>query len=278
MTLTGGLFASIVRICTGDGGTNDLEAYRASCDAETAAQILVDTKLKVTGNLQNYNGTTPEIVNGTDITILEEGSSQDEPALVTGTLAQLFADTAGNYKQKYQVTGYVTNWYNDNTNGTEYGNFYLADTENGSPEYLIYGATSNSGSLTWDGGAGSYQFTNPKDFLTATLTKKITIGSEVTMLLTRADHTQEGVTTPEAKGIVTAVTGQTVEPTELGTTLIIEPSYLGINDKTSTNNPIIEETTLTATDKPCGRRRPGDWRPPGPRRRSSRPSRRSSSA
>ena len=230
------------------GGTNDLEAYRATCDATTAAKVLVGAKLKVTGNLQNYNGTTPEIVNGKNITILEEGTSVEEPTLVTGTLADLFANTAGNYKQKYQVTGYVTNWYGDNTDGTEYGNFYLADTENGSPEYLIWGATSKSDALVWDGGAGSYQFTNPKDFLTATLTKKIAIGSQVTMLLTRADHTESGVTTPEAKGIVTAATGGNVEPTELGTTLLIEPSYLDINDTSSTNNPIIEETTLTATD------------------------------
>ncbi len=227
------------------GGTNDLQAFRAACDATTAAKILVDTKLKVTGYLQNYNGSTPELVNGSDVTILEEGTSYEEPALVTGTLAQLFADTTGNYKQRYQVTGYVTKWYGENTDATKYGNFYLADTENGSPEYLIWGATSKSDALAWNGGVGEYYFTNPQDFLTASLTKKIGIGSEVTMILTRADHTDESGTTIEAKGIVTAATA--AEPTELGETLLIEPSYLGINDIVNTN-PITTETTLSASD------------------------------
>ena len=227
------------------GGTNDLEAYRAACDATTAAKILVDTKLKVTGYLQNYNGSTPELVNGSDVTILEEGTSYEEPALVTGTLSQFFADTAGNYKQRYQVTGYVTSWYDTNTDGTEYGNFYISETEDGATEYLIWGATSKASALAWDAGTGEYYFSNPKDFLTASLTKKINIGSQITMILTRADYTNEGVTTPEAKGIVTNVVA---EPTELGETLLIEPEYLGIQDTSSTVDPITAETTLTASD------------------------------
>lgn len=127
----------------------------------------------------------------------------DEPALVNGTVAQFMADTAGNYKQRYQVTAVVTRWVDGKTDGQKYGNFYISD-DNGTTELYVYGATATEGKLVW--GTDSYSFSNPQDFLTNATTSQITIGTQVTMILTRCDYTaKDGTVTIEGQGIVTAV-------------------------------------------------------------------------
>ena len=188
-------------------GTPTLDAFKIKCSQEIGLKVLKDAQLTVTGNLKNYGGTYEVINNSgvaTPITILQEaGAEYPEPALVTGQeLSDLFANTDGNYKQLYQVTGVVSAWYNTNTDGTKYGNFYLQEPGDTSTSYLIYGATATADRLIWNSGAGNYVFSNPQDFLTNETTKNIVIGDTVTMKLTRCDYNS----TLEAQGIVVSVT------------------------------------------------------------------------
>ena len=128
------------------------------------------------------------------------------PALITGQdLSDLFDDNNGNGKQLYEITGIVSAW-KEGTDGTQFGNFYLQEEGDTEHSYLIYGATATDTSLTWSGTQAKFVFTNPKDFLTDTLTSDITIGDTLTMQLTRCDYTPSGgTTTKEACGIVTDV-------------------------------------------------------------------------
>jgi len=124
--------------------------------------------------------------------------SYPQPELVKGTIAQFIADTAGNGKQYYEITGEVTAWASGKTDGTKYGNFYLKQDE---AEVYIYGASA-TGALEWDSEKGAFKkFSNPQDFLTNELTSTIVIGSKVTMLVTRCDYNG----TIEGNGVVTAV-------------------------------------------------------------------------
>ena len=143
-----------------------------------------------------------------------------EPSTITGqTLSAFFADSAGNGKQRYEVTGVVSSWYQSNSDGTQYGNFYVQEQGNTSVSYLIYGATATSSALAWVGLQGSFVFTNPRDFLTDPTTSAIKIGDIVTMELTRNDH--QG--TLQGCGIITnvveGVTPDYPEPALIETTL-----------------------------------------------------------
>ena len=188
-------------------GTPTLDAFKIKCSQAIGIKVLKDAQLTVTGNLKNYGGTYEVINNSgvaTPITILQEaGTEYPEPALVTGQeLSDLFANTDGNYKQLYQVTGVVSAWKDGESNGTKYGNFYLQEPGNTSTSYYIYGATATADRLIWNSGAGNYVFSNPQDFLTNETTKNIVIGDTVTMKLTRCDYNS----TLEATGIVVSVT------------------------------------------------------------------------
>ena len=148
----------------------------------------------------DYQG-TPEATG--IVTHVEKGTAPviPEPSMVTGEeLSDLFADTSGNGKQLYEVTGVVSAW-KTGTDGTKYGNFYLQEEGDTSTSYYIYGATATASALSWDTASGVYVFTNPQDFLTDNLTKDIAIGDVVTMRLTRCDYNS----TPEAQGIVVSV-------------------------------------------------------------------------
>lgn len=219
-------------------GTPTLEAFKIKCSQEIGLKVLKDAQLTVTGNLKNYGGTY-EVINNTGvatpITILQEaGTNYPEPSLVTGEdLSDLFANTDGNGKQLYQVTGVVSAWYSTNTNGTKYGNFYLQEPGNTSTSYLIYGATATASALVWNSGAGNYVFTNPQDFLTDTLTKDIAIGDTVTMKLTRCDYNS----TPEAQGIVVSVSH--------APTISVSPATLQLTENGSTG-------TITASPENAG--------------------------
>jgi|GEM_PF-3258368 len=206
-------------------GTTDLTVYGSTADA---------TKLVWNGVSAKYEFTNPQDFMTTDLTndssvgdtvevkfvryfhssklnaqgiILSvtpgETPEIPEPEMVTGKkLSDLFADTAGNGKQLYEVTGVVSRWKDGtSTDATEYGNFYLKESLDSDTEYYIYGATADATKLVWGSASGVYGFSNPKDFLTNEVTKDVVIGSTLTMRLTRCDYK----TTLEANGIVVSV-------------------------------------------------------------------------
>ena len=176
-------------------------------------ELNYQAKVVVQARIKNYHKTyeTNVLVSVTKDETETGGAwpNYPEPELIKNqTLADLFNDTHGNYKVCYEVTGVVKKWDSKNgtpnTNGTDYGNFYL--TTNGEDEYYIYGATAISNALAWNKIGNKYVFTNPKDFLKNDTTKAIAIGDTVTMKLVRCDYTKNGNTTKEACGIVTSVT------------------------------------------------------------------------
>lgn len=206
-------------------GTTDLTVYGSTADA---------TKLVWNGVSEKYEFTNPQDFMTTDLTndsnvgdtvevkfiryfhsnklngqgiILSvtpgETPEIPEPEMVTGKkLSDLFADTAGNGKQLYEVTGVVSKWKdNTSTDATQYGNFYLKESLDSDTEYYIYGATADATKLVWGTASGVYGFSNPKDFLTNEVTKDVVIGSTLTMRLTRCDYGK----TLEANGIVVSV-------------------------------------------------------------------------
>lgn len=209
-------------------GTTDLTVYGSTADA---------TKLVWNGVSAKYEFTNPQDFMTTDLTndssvgdtvevkfvryfhnsklnaqgiILSvtpgETPEIPEPEMVTGKkLSDLFADTAGNGKQLYEVTGVVSAWASGKSDATQYGNFYLKESLDSDTEYYIYGATADATKLVWGTASGVYGFSNPKDFLTNEVTKDVVIGSTLTMRLTRCDYN----TTLEANGIVVSV----VQPT-----------------------------------------------------------------
>lgn len=202
-----------------------------------------EVTMKLTRCDYTNNGVTTKETNGIVTNVVKHSSTYPEPALVTGEdLSDLFADTSGNFKQLYEVTGYVSKWKSGETNGTQYGNFYLTETDSGGTEYYIYGATETTSALSWNANTGAYSFTNPQNFLTGTLTKTIVVGSQVTMKLTRNDYDASNL---RASGIVTNVVNPPVVPDALGDSLIIEPDYLGL---TTTGISSTDGETLTGTN------------------------------
>ena len=224
-----------------------LELYKVA--TEDQAKCLKDAKVKVKMNLKNYHGQVEDSGEKV-ITVIEEGtewpSVKPEPALVTGKkVADFIADTEGNGKQLYELTGKITKWAAGKEDGTKYGNFYLSDDE-GTTEVYVYGITATATALVWSGADGKYIFTNPQDFLTNENTKDLTIGSEVTVRLTRCDYTdKEGVTTIEGTGIL--IPGGVVPPqpgSKYGTAenpLTVEEARALLD----TENPTLEHVYVT---------------------------------
>lgn len=110
--------------------------------------------------------------------------TEAEPAHVTGkTISEIVAATTETEgKLVYEVTGFVTAWQGSNTNGTKYGNFYIADEAGDTTNHAyVYGANYEN-PCTWDG--TKYTFSNKQDFLTNDVTKTIVIGSQITARFT----------------------------------------------------------------------------------------------
>ena len=114
------------------------------------------------------------------------------------------------------VTGVITKWASGKTDGTKYGNFYIA-TEGKKEELYVYGASVasaypysyTSGDTTktvetpWgDNKDGSYKFNNPQAFLDNAESKTITIGTKVTVEGIRCDYNG----TIEWTGVITSFT------------------------------------------------------------------------
>ena len=127
---------------------------------------------------------------------------EEMPGLIKGkTLADLFADTSGNDKKLYEITGIVFDWKSPYTNGTVYGNFSIKQNSSDTKYYTIWGCTATTSALTYDESTESYVFSNPRDFLTNDITKNIEIGDTVTMWLSRCDNESY----VEAHGLVISV-------------------------------------------------------------------------
>ena len=108
--------------------------------------------------------------------------SEAEPAHITGkTISQIVSEitAAGNTDALaiYEVEGYVTAWKTGD-DGTQYGNFYIADSEGDTTNHAyVYGANYGN-APTWNG--SKYTFSNNKTFLTNEVTSQIVIGSKIT--------------------------------------------------------------------------------------------------
>ena len=144
----------------------------------------------------------------------------DEPAAVNATIEELLADNSGNYKKSFNVTGVIKGWGNSGTAASpdKYGNLVLEDATG---TVIIYGSTVTASALTWDGVNQKFVFTNPQDFTEQEkATSGLTIGSRLTLKLTRCDYTKGDVTTLEACGVITdylveEISSLTVTPSKL---------------------------------------------------------------
>lgn len=140
---------------------------------EQTKDIKVGTKLSFVAKRADYN-TTKEV----NALIL---SVDDKPVYnATKTVAELNA-TEPNTKELYKVTGTIKSWqYDDRTDGTKYGNFYL--TDDSGEDILVYGASGAKTSLSVDNTNGEWKYSNAQDFLTSAVTKDLKVGDSITMI------------------------------------------------------------------------------------------------
>ena len=92
-----------------------------------------------------------------------------------------------NAQRVYEITVTIDSWEDGETDGTEYGNFYVTD-EDGN-KCFVYGATAQTGAISYNyKGSSCYSMGNKKDWLTNDVTKDLTIGDKITMTVVRADY------------------------------------------------------------------------------------------
>ena len=106
----------------------------------------------------------------------------NEPEIVETTVDDFIASNDEDMTYKYHLTGIVDSWEGSNTDGTQYGDFYLRSLTSDKKLY-IYGATATSGKIGFS--MGEYYFNNPKDWLTNSLTSSIKLGDTIEMYLVR---------------------------------------------------------------------------------------------
>lgn len=140
--------------------------------------------------------------------------------------------------QLVSVSGTITAWAKDKTDGTKYGNFYIKSDDAKGEAVYVYGATASSTkTITGDEGDtivdvlemqndGSWKFNNPQDFLTNEETKDLAIGSKVTILGFRCDY--KG--TLEITGIVKKYIEPAAKPDPVDATIA------DLNAKTASEN------------------------------------------
>ena len=175
-------------------------------NATTSAIVIGDTvTLKVVKT--SYNGTAQ--LNAIVVSVGEQGGQEPpvvEPPVeeVVDTIAELKAiATADEMTEVYTITATVSKWrYNDSTDGTKYGNFYIKDATG---EILVYGATATESALVL--ADGKYTYSNKQDFLTNELTKNIKIGDVVTLKVVRTNYNG----TAQLNAIVVSVTAHTCD-------------------------------------------------------------------
>ena len=182
--------------------TNAIELYGAGKVAELNAKLLEGAKVEVTMVVKNYHGT---VENGfdlkdADVTVVEAGTAWKvpEPAVSKKTVTEFVA--LENKKDKaYEVQATIKAWKGNAAD--QYGNMTITD---GTTDLVMYGVTATATALEWDN-AGSYSFTNPKDFLTNDVTKDLKVGDSITLKMIRADYNG----TVQGSGVITKVGGDT---------------------------------------------------------------------
>lgn len=224
--------------------TNAIQLYfPKAAAADIAAKLLDGAKIEATFQLKNYHGTVRNCFDyaAADINVLEAGVAWNipEPAVATKTLAEFLA--AENTKAvAYNVTAQIKA-FKSNATKDAYGNMTITD---GTNDLAIYGSSATETALAWDK-ASSYVFTNPQDFLKNTVSQALAVGNTITMKLIRSDYTNNGTTTKQGQGIITAVT-------PVATTAIAL-------DKQTAEVEVGETLTLVATRTPANSNTPCEW-------------------
>ena len=160
----------------------------AATDPE--AELQAGDTACIYGQLLNFKG-THECEQNSVIAAYEFGPNHqspsheehEEPAVVNATCAEFVAATTDK-TQLYNLSGKITKWAGENTDGTKYGNFYITD-DDGVTELYVYGCTATATAMTFDAATGKYAFKNPQDFLTNEATKDLAIGSNVRLQVYR---------------------------------------------------------------------------------------------
>lgn len=152
---------------------------------EDTAKILIGDTVTMLATRCDYKGTKE--LNGI-ITDIEYAPRQEftEGEVIETTIADLLKvdvkaenpENSGVAQPLYQVTGKIDGWYNNATDGGDYGNFYISD---GTNKILVYGCTATEGSLSYNSASGMYSLSNPKDWKTNEATKDLKPGDEVTI-------------------------------------------------------------------------------------------------
>lgn len=117
------------------------------------------------------------------ITVADEVAEPKQK--VVNSVSEITNDTAKDLSQVYIIEGTVSKWYKDNSDGTNYGNFYIKDSTGA--ELLVYGATADASVLSFDNHTAEYSYDNPANFKTNEYTSKITLGSNITLAAVRTE-------------------------------------------------------------------------------------------
>lgn len=200
-------------VATPDGANlseaiNNGEVYLSSSDTKiayvTGSYVIPvsEGKATISVNVKSTDSEGKEVVKVTDsvdITLLpkpEPIPAKTEHGIVS--VSQVL-EKENNKETSYIVKGKISRWTKSTqTDGTAYGNFYLQDLTDTTKEIQVYGASASTSALSYDDEKGVYSFTNPKDFLTNTVTKDTKIGDVIYMQAIRADYK----TTIEITGII----------------------------------------------------------------------------
>lgn len=104
-----------------------------------------------------------------------------EPTKVeNATVSSIEADTAEDQTKKYSITGTIVGWGTSGTAAEKNGSGDMVISD-GTKNIIVYGCTSTTTRLTWDGTNGKYIYTRNSTFNSASETKDLTIGSRVTL-------------------------------------------------------------------------------------------------
>lgn len=169
-----------------ESGSDDVElsySHSGKGAVDHAVWSSNDESIVVTDSSEGIVRVSGEPGESADITVTLFDESYDElckttqefliePAIETKTVTEAAALCAGSstgQTKAYYVSGRVTSIDN-----TKYGNINITD---GNTVLYVYGCTSTSSSLAWDG--AKYAFNNPQDYATNPMTSAIAIGNVV---------------------------------------------------------------------------------------------------
>lgn len=169
----------------------DADGYYYIGTIDYLAQIM-DTKLN---NTETYTSTAvirdvlKDEISKNNVTNLVPYTGQadptddlDEPPMVESTIDDFVASTDEDFAYKYHLTAILDSWDGSNTDGTQYGDFYLRSLTTNT-KLFIYGCSGTEGCIAYSG--GDYYFKKKYDFLTNEKTKNLKIGDKVEVQLIR---------------------------------------------------------------------------------------------